>query len=57
MSLIKAVEVINNQEKNKLVKIMLEDVMDNLREGQTLSSALGKYYNTFGSSEVAILES
>lgn len=57
MSLIKAVEVINNQEKNKLVKIMLEDVMDNLREWQTLSSALGKYYNTFGSSEVAILES
>jgi len=32
MSLIKAVEVINNQEKDKLVKIMLEDVMDNLRE-------------------------
>ncbi len=57
MSLIKSVEVIRWQEKDKLVQIMLDDVVVNLKAGQTLSAALWKYYNTFGSSEVAILES
>ncbi len=57
MSLIKSVEVIRWQEKNKTVQIMLEDVIANLRAWQTLSASLWKYYNTFWSSEVAILES
>lgn len=57
MSLIKSVEVIRGQEKNALVKIMLADVLESLKAWQTLSSALWKYYNSFWSSEVAILES
>ena len=57
MSLIKAVEVIRAQEKNKQLIFMYDDVIENMRSWQTLSSSLWKYYNSFGSSEVAILES
>lgn len=57
MSLIKSVEVIYSQEKNAMVRIMLKDVLASLRAWQTLSTSLGKFYNSFWSSEVAILES
>lgn len=57
VSLIKAVSILEKQEKNPVFKMVLQDFVDWLREWKNLSECLQKFPKVFDSSEVGIVKS
>ena len=57
MPLIKAISVLEAQEKNPALKAILADTLKQLREWKNLSDALDEHYKSFSAAEVGVIRS
>jgi len=57
ITLIKAVSILEKQEKNKFIKTIYNKFLDNLRDWQTLSDCLEEFPATFTESEIGMIRS
>lgn len=57
VTIIKAIWILEKQEKNKFIKSMYNRFLYNLREGRTFSECLEEYPNVFSESEIGMIKS
>lgn len=57
VSLIKAVWILEKQEKNPVFKMILQDFLENLKEWENLSRCMEKFPKAFDAAEVGIIKS